>query len=150
MANQDEKDIAEQQSKSDSTRLRQVLSDAFTFVRSAEINQAIATVTIEDLMGDQIKRNGESNDSRYAQYNPYSYDPAKPPPKSQVGEPTNFLSGSDTSRPTKIAMIQALKNELTSVIDLVKAKEPVDIASSEEYVEAAGSPNTGDLDEEVL
>jgi hypothetical protein len=141
MADQNEKDVEQAQEKKQSTYIRRILADAYAFVRSAELNRAIATVTIEDLMEDQIKRNGESGQSNYAKYNPYIYDPDNPPPKGTEGaEPTNFLSGTDTSRPPKIVYIQALKNELTAVIKEVKSKDPIEIANSGEYVDAADTP----------
>ena len=100
MADSNEQDVERSLQKKQSQRLRQILADAFSFVRSAELNQAIATVTIEDLMFDQIKRNGESNNSNYAQYSPYDYDPKNPKPAGvATGNVVKFLGGSDTSRP---------------------------------------------------
>jgi hypothetical protein len=121
-----------------SRRLREVVSDAFAFVRSAEANQALATITLDDLINDQIKRNGETALSNAAQYNPYSHDPKED--GAAGGEPAeraNFLGGSDTGQPTKLDRVFALQNELTAVITEIKAMEPIEVADAEEYAEAA-------------
>ncbi len=117
-----------------SRRIREILSDAYAFIRSAESNAALATVTLEELMNDQINRNGESSKSNATQYNPYSFEADKDLPAGlEPTERANFLSGSDTQRPTKLDQILAIQNELSGVIDEVKAMEPVDVASPEEH-----------------
>lgn len=148
MADQVEQDAKLAQARKDYQRLRRILADAFTAVRSAEVNKAAKAVTIEDLMYDQIKRNGESNNANYAQYNPYDYDPKKPPPAGVAGgERTNFLGGSDTSRPPKIVYVERLANELTAVITEVKSKDPIEIANAGEYVDAADVPGVPEEEE---
>lgn len=123
---------------SKSRRLREVLSDAYTFIRSAESNRALATVTLEELMGDQIKRNGDSDSSNSSQYNPYSYEPDKNKPASEEPEKrANFLGGSDTGRPTKLDMLLAIKNELEAVVKEVKNSQPLEVAGREEYSDAS-------------
>ena len=115
-------------------QLRDVINDAFAFIRSYEANQAFATVTIEQLMNDQIARNGESGDSYSAKYDPYTYDPAKTQPASQT--PTglsNNLSGSDTERPTRYDRITAIMNNIQAVVDDIKKTPPVAVASASEY-----------------
>jgi hypothetical protein len=117
-----------------SRRLRAVLSDAYAFVRSAEANQALATVTLEELMGDQIKRNGDSDESSAHQYNPYAYDPDKKAPAGEGPEArANFLGGSDTNRPTKLDRLLAIQNELSAVIEDIRKTSPTDVASGGEY-----------------
>jgi hypothetical protein len=119
-------------------KIRDVLADSYSFVRSMEANSAFATVTMEELMGDQIKRNGESSRSNASQYTPYSYDPKKKKPASlDPSKRVNFIGGSDTYRPTKLDRILALSNDLVSVIDQVKAMEPSQVAGAKEYTEAA-------------
>lgn len=120
-------------------KLREVLSDAYTFIRSAESNKALATVTLEELMGDQIKRNGASEDAKKTKYNPYSYDPEKDKPASQEPEKrvTFFVSGSDTGRPTKLDMLFAIKNELDDVVKEVKKMTPVEVAGRKVYQDAS-------------
>lgn len=123
-----------------SRRLRAVLSDAYAFVRSREANAALATVTLESLMGDQIKTNGESGESLGAQYNPYSYDPEEEAPASTVAPRTNFLGGSpigteDNPIPTKMDRVLAIQSELTSVIEDVKKIPPVEVSGIEEYAD---------------
>jgi hypothetical protein len=127
-------------------KLRSVLADAYTFVRSAEANKAFSTVTLEELMGDQIKRNGESKLSNANRYNPYSYDPKKPPVLgTQPQEKTNLLGGSDTGRPTKLDYLLAIKNELTDAITSIKSLPPSDVADAREYTDGveAGPPVEG-------
>jgi hypothetical protein len=99
-----------------------------------EVNSAFATVTIEELMGDQIRRNGESKTSNASQYNPYSYDETKTKPVGK--EPpkrVNFLGGSDTYRPTKLDRILAIQNEISTAITELKKTKPEDLATTEEY-----------------
>jgi len=119
-------------------RLRDAVADAFTFIRSAELNQAIATVTLEQLMGDQIIRNGESSRSNSAQYDPYSYSAKAVEDASKAEQPrANFLGGSDTGRPTKLDRVLAITNSLKAVIKEVKEQQPVDVATTEEYTDVA-------------
>jgi hypothetical protein len=141
-------DIEEGKEESTSRRVREVLSDAYSFIRSAEANKAIATVTLEDLMGDQIKRNGETDLSNASQFNPYSYDVKEDVPAG--GEPeerANFIGGADISvvtidgekvqsRPTKLDSILAIQAEIESVIEEVKAATPVRVADAKTYTDA--------------
>lgn len=121
-----------------SRRFREVLSDAYAFVRSAEANAALATVTLEELMGDQIKRNGEEALSNAAQYNPYSYEPESTEGAGTEPEArANFLGGTDTGQPTKMDRIVALQNELSAVIAEVKAMKPIEVADAEEYASSS-------------
>lgn len=117
-----------------SRRLRAIIADAFSFVRAAEVNQAIGTVTIEQLMEDQIKRNGESVLSNSNQYDPYSYDSATDQPASEdPAERANFLGGTDTNRPTKLDRVLAIKNEVEGVIEDIKTMDPLEVAGAEEF-----------------
>jgi hypothetical protein len=118
-------------------QLRAIISDAYAFVRSVEANQAFATVTIEALIDDQIKRNGESTDSNAAQFNPYSYDPNEQSPAGlEPNEPANFLGGTDTGLPSKLDWLTAIENELGNAIEQIKV-DPIDVAEPEEYTEQA-------------
>jgi len=119
-------------------KLREAVADAFSFIRSAELNQAMATVTLEQLMGDQINRNGESDRSNAAQYDPYSYNPkaVEDSGKKRV-ERANFLGGTDTNRPTKLDRVLAIINALSGVIDEIKKQEPIAVASPQEYTDVA-------------
>lgn len=130
--------VEENLEPSTSKRLRDAVADAFTFIRSAEANSAFATVTLEQLMGDQIQRNGESERSNAAQYDPYSYNPkaVEEAGKSLV-ERANFLGGSDTNRPTKLDRLLAIMNEIDSIVDEVKSQDPVAVAAPEEYTDVA-------------
>lgn len=121
-----------------SKKLREAVADAFSFIRSAELNQAMATVSLEQLMGDQITRNGESERSNAAQYDPYSYNPkaVEDAGKEKV-ERANFLGGTDTNRPTKMDRLLAVANVLSAVIEEIKTQEPIAVASPEEYTDVA-------------
>lgn len=118
-------------------RLREAVADAFAFIRSMELNQAIATVTLEQLMGDQINRNGESSRSNAAQYDPYSYDPKAVEDAGKEIVRANFLGGSDMNRPTKLDRVLAISNSLESIIDEIKKQKPIEVASAEEYTDIA-------------
>ena len=119
-------------------RLASVVADAYAFIRSEEMNAAIATVTIEQLMLDQIARNGDSERSNKAQYDPYSHDPSKEEPASE--EPTkraNFPSGSDTGRPTKLDRVLAIVNNIGDVVSQIKQLEVDEVVKAETWSEDA-------------
>jgi len=119
-------------------RVRAILSDAFAFIRSVEANQAFATVTLEQLITDQINRNGDSDRSNASQYDPYSYNGDKVEPASvEPVERANFLGGSDTARPTKLDRVLSLVNSISDVVDQLLETPPVDVASPEEYTGSA-------------
>jgi len=121
-----------------SKRLHEAVADAFTFIRSQELNKAIATVTLEQLMGDQINRNGESERSNASQYDPYSYSPeAFEKASAKRVTRANFLGGTDTNRPTKLDRVLAITNALSKVIDEIKAQQPLDVANPEDYTDVA-------------
>ena len=133
--------VDQQEKKTDpvtSRRIREVLSDAYAFIRSAEANAALATVTLEELIGDQINRNGDSDRSNASQYNPYSFQANKDSPEGIAPtDRANFLGAADTQRPTKLDQIRAIQDELSSVIEEVKNTPPVDVAPPEEHTEAS-------------
>lgn len=125
-------------------KVREVLADAYSFVRSMEANASFATVTIEELMGDQIKRNGESSASNASQYDPYNYNTKKTSPASaEEAKRANFLGGSDLLRPTKLDRVLAIQNSLNSLISDLKKSEPADVgefvASAENGIESEES-----------
>jgi len=122
-----------------SRKFREVLSDTYAFIRSAEANQAFATVSLDQLIGDQILRNGETSRSNATQYNPYSYTPDKNLPAGiEPSKRANFLGAADTgTKVTKLDRILALTNELSQVITEIKAMDTVEVAKPEEYTDAA-------------
>jgi hypothetical protein len=144
-------EIAEKLDPNRSKVLRNVIGDAFAFVRSAEINQAFATVTFEELIEYQILRNGESAKSAAAQYNPYSYDPSAPPPAgAQPPAPSktaDFLAGTELGRPTKMDRLLAILNAITDVVTQISAVDPIEVANYAAYVDNLEStiPDTGTL-----
>jgi len=126
-----------------SRRILAILSDAYAFIRSAEANQAVAAVTQEELISDQIKRNGESSASKGSKYDPYSFDPANPNPEGQKPPPrAYFVGGSDTGMPTKMDRLLALKNSLESAIDEVKKLSPTEVAGGREIADGVVKAST--------
>lgn len=126
--------IDENLSSTPAKKLLEVVSDAFAFIRSTETNQAFSTVTLEQLINDQIARNGESDTSNAAQFDVFSYTPSDTPPAGEEAtERANFVGGSDTNRPTKLDRVNALVNEINAVAAEIQALEPTDVASTSEY-----------------
>jgi len=114
-------------------RVRLVLSDAFTFIRSAEINRAVEALTLDHLIGDQIKRNGETALSNSNSYDPYSFNPTQRTPAGlQPLDRANFLGGTDTSAPTKMDRITALKNNISATVAFIKTKTIQDVEAGQE------------------
>ena len=129
-----------------SKKLRNVIADAFSAIRGAEANKALATVSLEQLIGDQIARNGESDSSNGNQFNPYDYDTSGDSPASrEPDERANFLGAADTGRPTKLDFVLAIKNEISDVIKQVKDLPPSEVAEADEYVDGVeASPEASD------
>jgi hypothetical protein len=131
-------------------RILSILADTYTFIRSMEANKAISAITIEDLVSDQIKRNGSSDKSAASQYDPYSYNTEQPPVASQVPTPPTFvnqLSGSDTGGPTKMDRLQALKNALVASIDSLMKVQSAAIEDEQAFVDAAADATATELEE---
>lgn len=141
MANENELHLileTEEEDPKPARNLRRVVSDAFVFVRSQEANRALATVTLEDLVGEVIARYGESVKSNTTQYNPYSYDPAKDdeaPASSEPVERSNFIGGFSLDRPNKYDRLLALEGELKAVIDEIKSLDVLEVADQSEFTE---------------
>jgi hypothetical protein len=136
-------------------RLRLVLNDAFAFVRSAELNKELSSVTIEDLMSELIARNGESDKSKSGEYNPYSTGgeetvASEDTPETQTPvDPGNYITGTEALNPTKMDRLMALKDEIADTVAAVKAYDPSEIADAEDYTDAETvSVSFGDVDEE--
>lgn len=132
-----------EQSSEPVRKIRTVISDAFAFIRSQEANAALATVTLEQLISDQILRNGDSSSTNKVQFNPYSFDPSENVPASQEpAQRANFLGGSDIGRPTRLEFVLSIKEELSDVIKEIKNLSPIDVADSREHADsvALGSP----------
>ena len=128
-------------------RVRDVLSDAYSFIRSAETNKAFSTVSIELLMDEQIQRNGESGESGASQYNPYSYNPDKVTPAGNTPvKLVNPLSGTLSTVPTKLDRITAIANEMQATIKEIKAVDPIDVVEQDAYDDALEGSVDGDED----
>ena len=123
---------------SPSRKLREVVGDAFSFIRGMEANSALATVTLDQLMVDQINRNGETSRSNAQQYDPYQYKPEQNAPATEVPiERANFLGGADTTRPTKLDRVLSVVNSIVDVVKEIKLKQTVDVAKPSEYTDAS-------------
>lgn len=117
-------------------QFRAVIADAYSFIRSAEANQAIATVTLEQLIGDVINKNGESGDSNAEQFNPYVYDAEeKAPAGTKPEERANFLGGTDTGAPSRLDRILAIQQELSDTIRTIKEASVTQVADADEYTD---------------
>lgn len=109
--------------------MRLLIADAFSFVRSQEINQALASVTLDQLMSEQIARNGESSDSERSVYNPYAYDtkadsetPASTgsslvSPSFVTGVSAQATEDGKVITPSKLARLEAIKATLNEAIN---------------------------------
>lgn len=128
MADPVDDDLSKSQDLNLTRKVVEVIGDAFTFVRSAEANAALATVTLEELINDQIRRNGETSESNGNQFSPYNYSADKETPAGEEAPRANFAGGSDVGRPTKLDFILAIQGELSSVIKEIKANPPPDTA----------------------
>lgn len=142
MPGEHDDDVAKNEENKKLRRILEVISDAFSFVRSAEANAALATVTLEELINDQILRNGETEKSNANQFTPYNYEPSKEAPEGESAPRANFASGVDSTRPTKIDFITAVQNELSAVIEEIKANP----STVEDYTK---SVETGFAEEDV-
>ncbi len=118
-------------------RLRAIVADAFAFIRSVESNKALATVTVEDLMGDQIKRNGESGKSSSKQFDPYAFDSnGELPDGVDPAKRANFAGGSDTNRATKRDRIIAVESEISDVVREIKKLGVIEVSGFTGYTDA--------------
>jgi hypothetical protein len=121
-------------------KLRTVINDGFTFVRSYETSRALGAVTIEDLINEQIARNGETEKSKKNKYDPYEeieVASENTPVVTEGKEVGNFVSGTESTNPTKMDRLLAMKNAMTATIDLIKSYDPTEIADIETYDDAA-------------
>lgn len=118
-------------------KIRAILGDSHTFVRSMEANRDLESVTMEDLMEEQIQRNGEQDGSNLKEFNPYAYEPGEATPSGndppRIG---NFVSGTDAANPTKLDRVTALENVISATVSQLKEMEPEDIADVEDYIDA--------------
>lgn len=118
-------------------KIRAILGDAYTFVRSMEANRDLESVTMEELMEEQILRNGERDASNMREFNPYTYESGGETPAGQdpprIG---NFISGTDAQNPTKLDRVEALGSVISGTVSSLKQTEPEDIADVEDYIDA--------------
>jgi predicted transglutaminase-like cysteine proteinase len=124
------------------SEMNKALADAFSFVRSQEANQALAGVTLDQLIAEQIARNGESSASQKSVYNPYSYDTASDaePESSPVSSEVSpaFVTGVNAQvkdgvllAPTKLTRLEAIKETLNEAINSIKDIDPEQLVNLE-------------------
>ena len=112
-------------------RFMRVISDTYAFVQSQEANKAISSVTLEQLVSEQIKRNGDPVDSRVNTYTPYSFDPAESGAASELGlQRANFIGGADINQGTRFDRLVQLRRELDSTIDQIQKIDPSEFFDS--------------------
>lgn len=122
-------------------QIRRGLADAFAFVRSSEANRRIQAVTFNQLLAEQLQRNGETERLNKASNNPYSYDPEANEPASTIPlARANFLSGTDTNNMTKLDRVVFIKNAIGDLVETVKGYD------QEELVQ----PNLGAASEDLF
>jgi hypothetical protein len=118
--------------KAENRRLRAILNDAFAFVRGYEATETIAQVTLEDLIAEQVARNGSSEASNKEKYNPYAIPTAEEDeansgttPEVEDYQTTGvFVSGTEISNPTKMDRLVALSNEIEAAVKSAKEFVP--------------------------
>jgi len=122
-----------------SRRVQMVIADTYSFIRGAEANKAISAITFEELISDQIKRNGTSDEAQAAQFTPYDYDPENSAKPAGLKPQEKVLSagGSDVGRPSKLSRLLAIKSVLSSTIDAVKKLEPLELSDEKAYADSA-------------
>jgi len=114
--------------KAENKRLRAILNDAFAFVRAYEATANLAQVSLEDLMAEQLARNGSSEASDKAKYNPYAIPVVEEDGSSSESTPEVsdyqttgvFVSGTEMTNPTKMDRLLALKNEIEAATESAK------------------------------
>jgi hypothetical protein len=128
-------------------RFRLLINDAFALVRSLEIRRALEAAGWEELIQEQITRNGDTQRSRDALYNPYAFNPdeqapiggAAPPVEEQGAQGHgNYLSGTAINNPTKMDRLVALEAEISEAVDDIKNTPPDEFLTSKEFWEAQG------------
>lgn len=120
--------------------LRRVVGDAYAAIRSDEANKSLATVSLEQLIGDQIIRNGDSDRSNASKFEPYSLDPSKEVPASNENTVrANTASVTDTGRPTKLDRVLAIVNQFEATVEKIKELTPTEVAEYEEYSDGTDS-----------
>lgn len=113
-------------------QITELIADAFTFVRSAEANRELATVTLEDLIEDQISRNGDPESAGASQYNPYVIQPSEGAPATEVVVPDQ-VSGTRAASASKLERLLAIKNSIHDMVSELKERDPSEVASADEY-----------------
>lgn len=113
--------------------IRTGLADAYTFVRSQEVNKAIASVTFASLLQEQLARNGDTKRSNSSQFDPYTFDPdAAEPATAKPLARANFLGGTDTNNPTKLDRVLALQNSIDAIVSQMKSMPVEDIVAGDD------------------
>lgn len=117
----------------------------YTFVRSQEANRAVQSVTFNQLLAEQLQRNGETERLNKAANNPYSLDPDKIEPATSIPlARANFLSGTDTGNLTKLDRVVYLKNAISDLVDTVKGIDPEEIVNADLTDDTAAGDLTTD------
>jgi len=122
--------------------IRMLFGDAFAFVQSMKVNQTLSTVTLDQLIDEQIKRNGESSRSQKSKYDPYNFKSEVDSPAGLTTEPadsfqlSNPVSGTNLSNPTKLDRLLAISSAIESVVNEIMKEKPSDLILDEKYWDA--------------
>lgn len=117
--------------------VRALLADSFRFVQSAEANRALASVTLDDLIVDQIARNGDSDSANSSQYSPYAITESEETPATEDLPRVDYIIGVAGDSATKMDRLMAIKNSLSAMVEELKKIPPNEVASEEDYTDAA-------------
>lgn len=124
-------------------RFTRIIADAYAFVQSQEANKAISAVTYEQLVSEQISRNGDPLDSRTNANTPYSFDPTETIAASDDGlGRANFIGGSDIRQGTRLDRLTQLRRELDGAIDQIQEIDPSAFYDSTRRAKTAEDPIT--------
>lgn len=142
--------------------MRLLISDAFSFVRSQESNKALASVTLDQLMAEQIARNGESSESQESVYNPYDYVPKAeaevPSSTSSSKVSPAFTTGISAQRsedgtylaPSKLDRLEAIKATLNEAINTYAELEQEFTEEMDEQEEDGPIEDLGTWDSDAI
>lgn len=123
-------------------RIRATIGSVYAFVQSREVNRALSSVSIEQLMVEQILRNGSTdNAKKYETSSSATTDENNRTPATQVPINTsNFVSGTDAYSASKIEQLNSLQSELNGLIDVIKNIDPIQILDPREEDENLADP----------
>lgn len=123
-------------------RIRETIGSVYAFVRSREANRALASVTFEQLIAEQIARNGETESlNKNATSDSATPEGTQPATQTPINT-TNFVSGTDINIPSKIEQLDALQSELEGLVEVIKQLDPDELRDPVQEDEESSDPIT--------